>query len=70
VERRVKLMASFRAFRTDESGATAIEYALVASIMGLAVLSVAAAGGALDNLYDKLARVVAALGGTVEEDGG
>ena len=50
-----------KGFLTDESGATAIEYTLVAAIMALAIISIAAAGGALDELYNKLLDVVAAL---------
>ena len=65
----MQLKASIRSWWANESGATAIEYALVCGIMGLAVISIAAAGGALDNLYDKLVQVITALGGTVEEDG-
>lgn len=65
----MRLRASIRCWWANESGATAIEYALICGIMGLAVLSVAAAGGALDALYDKLVQVVTALGGSVEEDG-
>ncbi len=66
----MRLRASIGSWWTNESGATAIEYALVCAIMGLAVLSIAAAGGALDNLYNKLVQIVSALGGSVEEDGG
>ncbi len=59
---------SIRSYWANESGATAIEYALVCGIMGLAVLSVAAAGGALDGLYQKLVQIIFALGGTPDED--
>jgi Flp pilus assembly pilin Flp len=61
-------MTSIRSYWANESGATAIEYALICGIMGLAVISVAAAGGALDGLYEKLMQVVGALGGAAEED--
>ena len=66
----MRLRASIRAWWANESGATAIEYALICGIMGLAVISVAASGGALDNLYDRMLQVVTALGGSAEEDGG
>lgn len=52
-----------KGFLRDERGATAIEYALVAGIMALAIISIAAAGGALDGLYNKLNEVITALGG-------
>jgi Flp pilus assembly pilin Flp len=52
-----------RRFRDCEAGATAIEYALVCGIMGIALVSVAATGGALDLLYDKLMEIVTATDG-------
>jgi len=64
----VRQRASIRAWWANDSGATAIEYALICAIISLSVISIAAAGGALDSLYDKLAKIVIALGGTVEED--
>ena len=65
----LRIKASIRSWWANESGATAIEYALVCGIMGLAVLSIAAAGGALDALYNKLVQIVSALGGSMDEDG-
>ena len=47
----------------DERGATAIEYGLICGIIGVAVVSIAATGGALDALYDKMVDIVTALGG-------
>ena len=64
----MRLRASIRAWWANDSGATAIEYALICAIISLSVISIAAAGGALDALYDKLAKIVVALGGSVEED--
>lgn len=52
-----------RRFLTDERGATAIEYALVAGIMALAIISIAAAGGALDGIYNRLIQIADALFG-------
>ena len=63
----MRLKASIRAWWANDSGATAIEYALICAIISLSVISIAAAGGALDALYDKLSKIVTALGGTVEE---
>ena len=62
-----------RGLRADESGATAIEYALICGIMGLALIAVAGTGGALEVLWDRLAQVVDAVNnpsGVVEDDGG
>ena len=52
-----------RRFLTDERGATAIEYALVAGIMALAIISIAATGGALDGIYNRLIQIADALFG-------
>ena len=50
-------------YRADDSGATAIEYGLVAAIMSVAVIGIAATGGALDAIYERLTAIVAALAG-------
>ena len=42
-----------RRFWADESGATAIEYALVGGIMLTVVVSIAATGGALTEVYER-----------------
>jgi Flp pilus assembly pilin Flp len=53
-----------RRFWSDEGGATAIEYALICGIIAVAVISIAATGGALDTLYtEKIANIISALGG-------
>lgn len=53
-----------RRFRSDERGATAIEYGLVCGIIAVAVLTIAATGGALDTLYNQvLIKIASALGG-------
>jgi pilus assembly protein Flp/PilA len=57
--------ALIRRLLADESGATAIEYGLIAGMMTVVVISIAATGGALDGIYDKLAAIVIALGGEV-----
>jgi pilus assembly protein Flp/PilA len=61
--------ALIRRFLADERGATAIEYGLIAGMMAVVVVSIAATGGALDGIYDKLEAIVVALGGQVEEGG-
>ncbi len=46
-------MIAIRKFLRDESGATAIEYALIAALISLAVTTGAlAVGGSLSNLYN------------------
>jgi Flp pilus assembly pilin Flp len=53
-----------RRYCSDEVAATAIEYALICGIIAVAVISIAATGGALDTLYtDKIAKIIGALGG-------
>lgn len=51
----------------DESGATAIEYALICGIMSVALVAVAAAGGALDGMFDALYQIIDVL---LEVNGG
>ena len=53
----------FKRFRADEGGATAIEYALICGIMFIAIVAVAATGGALETVYDRVSEVIPALGG-------
>ena len=50
-------------FLADESGATAIEYGLIIGIMAIAVFGIAASGGALAAIYDKVRLIIAAIGG-------
>lgn len=58
-------------FWADENGATAIEYALILGIMSLAVVAVAATGGAVDTLYEeKVSDVIEGLGGGGGAGGG
>ena len=66
----MRIRRHIRGLRTDESGATAIEYALICGIMGLALIAVAGTGGSLEVLWDRLAQVVDAVNDpqTVGED--
>jgi pilus assembly protein Flp/PilA len=59
----VKEQALIRRFWTNESGATAIEYGLIVGIMSMVVVSIAATGGALDGMYERIGLIVAAIGG-------
>jgi pilus assembly protein Flp/PilA len=47
----------------DENGATAIEYGLIAGMMTVVAIAIAATGGALDGIYNKLGAIIVALGG-------
>jgi pilus assembly protein Flp/PilA len=52
-----------RRFLADASGATAIEYALIASLIFLAILtSFAALQGNLDNTYAKIGNAIGSAG--------
>jgi Flp pilus assembly pilin Flp len=53
-------------FLADESGATAIEYSLIAGMMLLFVVGIASTGGALTALYQRVGLISAA----VEADSG
>ena len=62
----MKEQALIRRLCADESGATAIEYALIVGIMSMVVISIAATGGALDSVYEKVSEIIAAMGGGEE----
>jgi pilus assembly protein Flp/PilA len=50
-----KIYAAFRSFCADESGATAIEYGLLASLIAVAIIvPVTAVGGALKDVFETL----------------
>lgn len=50
-----------RRFRTDEEGATAIEYGLIVGIIATTIITIFGTGTALSALYDTIAAVVTAL---------
>jgi Flp pilus assembly pilin Flp len=54
----------------SESGATAIEYALICGIMSVALIGVAGVGGALDQVYQKVSEIIGALRGGSGDGGG
>lgn len=60
--------STIRRFMADETGATAIEYALICMIVGAALISVAGTGGMLTALYETIERIVAALAGANDEE--
>ena len=49
-------------FASDQRGATAIEYGLIAAMIALVVVSIGAAGGAVDGIYDTFTLISVALG--------
>ncbi|OYU10894.1 MULTISPECIES: Flp family type IVb pilin [unclassified Limnohabitans] len=50
-----KIFAAFQSFCADESGATAIEYGLLASLIAVAIIvPVTAVGGALKDVFETL----------------
>jgi Flp pilus assembly pilin Flp len=52
----------------DESGATAIEYALVCAIIATALVAIMGTGGALNTLYEeKVSKVIEATGGSPDD---
>jgi pilus assembly protein Flp/PilA len=49
-------VSTFKSFIRDESGATAIEYGLIASLIGVAIIAgVRALGTQLSSTFDKVA---------------
>lgn len=55
-----RIQPAFHALLHDESGVTAIEYALVASLIAVVVLgAIAAVGNSLQALWDRVAGCVA-----------
>jgi pilus assembly protein Flp/PilA len=56
-------------YSADEHGATAIEYGLIVGIMSVVIVGIAATGGALDTLYQRIALLIPALGGGGEGGG-
>jgi len=57
----VKEQAVIRGFLADESGATAIEYGIIVGIMAIVVFGIAASGGALTAVYEKVSLIIAAI---------
>jgi pilus assembly protein Flp/PilA len=59
-------MKALLRFRTDESGATAIEYALIATLIAVAIIaSVTLAGESVQTLYESISSKVALALGSV-----
>jgi pilus assembly protein Flp/PilA len=56
MKRLVRHAKSLRAFLRDDTGATAIEYAMVASLISISIVTVAAGVGTalVDNYYGKV----------------
>jgi pilus assembly protein Flp/PilA len=58
----MKLRTLFTKFRSDEGGATAIEYGLVVGIIAVTIVAIWGTGGTLNSLYDTIAAIVSAMG--------
>ena len=61
------IRAALTRFLSDQSGATAIEYALIAAMVAVVVISVAGTGGAVDALYETFGLATDALAGANAE---
>ena len=59
----MRIRAALKRYGADESGATAIEYALIAAMMAVVVISLAGTGGAVDALYDTFGLATDAMAG-------
>jgi pilus assembly protein Flp/PilA len=59
----VVLRPTMRRMWSDERGATAIEYGLICAMIAVVVIGIAATGGSLAALYDRLKEIVVGLGG-------
>jgi pilus assembly protein Flp/PilA len=56
------MVTRLKQFATDESGATAIEYALIAVLVGVAIItSVTALGSSLQSIFDTVTSTVDAV---------
>jgi len=66
----VALRTQIRRLKSDERGATAIEYGLIAGIIAVCIIGISATGGSLTALYNKLSVIIGALAGGGGNDGG
>jgi pilus assembly protein Flp/PilA len=56
------MVKRLRQFATDQSGATSIEYALIAVLVGIAIITaVTALGDSLSSIFDTVASTVDAV---------
>lgn len=58
------MWSSFRKLQKDESGATAIEYGLIAGFVAIAIVAaLTALGGSLNTVYNNVANTLTGAGG-------
>ncbi len=57
----MNLRTLFTKFRSDEGGATAIEYGLVVGIISVTIVAIWGTGGTLSSLYETIAAIGAAM---------
>ena len=55
------IRAALKRCRADQSGATAIEYGLIAAMIAVVVVAIAGTGGVTEALYDMLGRATEAM---------
>lgn len=57
------MMKIFSRFRNDESGATAIEYGLIAALIAVAIITaVTTLGGDISDTFDKISKAITGTG--------
>lgn len=56
-------------YRCDQSGATAIEYGLLAAMIGVVLVAIFATGDATEALYDTLLAIADAMAGATGGSG-
>jgi Flp pilus assembly pilin Flp len=64
------MLFTIKRYRFDESGATAIEYGLLAAMLTVVLVSIFATGEATQALYDALLAIADAMAGASGSGGG
>jgi pilus assembly protein Flp/PilA len=55
------MRAALRRLRSDDGGATAIEYGLIAAMIAVVIISIAGTGGAVQAIYETFGQVASAI---------
>jgi pilus assembly protein Flp/PilA len=64
------MLAAFKQFLRDQSGATAIEYGLIAALVSVAAIAaLSAMGGSLDTMFTSVADTLSCAVGTTTSGG-
>jgi len=65
------MMKIFRKFRKNESGATAIEYGLIAALIAVAIIgAVSTLGTNISGTFEKVSNAISGTGGGAPDGGG